>query len=288
MSARALVVVMACIAAIAAAQTACTTSTNTNFFVDSGCSTSTSAQSTFCTCIGLTYNSATNGCTGTYAGDCSTTGLFSTCIASFFNTINVAALGNSFASSCTGISSLRTNILNFQSGSNYTNTVTQTACQAVTCTAANASASSTCLTTIQGASTTTGVSFNDNVCFNPVRVAYALILSGTFNCNATVLSFLLTALLQDLTRVYGYPIILTVYPACGSVTTTYALPVSANAPGVAAATATVQGGGSWLTSTGAVLGVNPSSIAPSATVSSGARAMWTVLSMIAAAMVLAF
>jgi len=287
MSARALVAVIAIIAAVAAAQpSTCPSTTSATLYNDATCTSDQSAMSSYCTCFGLTYNTATNGCTGTYSSDCTTTGLFAACSFAYVTLINSAASGNTFTTTCTGLTTLKANLISIASGSNNAGAATESSCQAVVCSVANAS--TTCPLT--ATTTGTGLTFYQTVCYNPYRLAQLLTIIGSFACNTTALTAFFTAIKLDLAAVFAnlYVIFIIVYPACGSISTTYALPVSSSATGVSAGLATIAGGSSWLTNAAAALGVSTSSLTVSAVTVSASRAMWTVLSFAAIVAALLF
>jgi len=142
MSLRLTIVVLACIAALSAAQifASCPSISATNDFygaLSSNCSAYASCAQTRCTCFGGTaFNAATNVCTLSTSGK--TCAIQGACQAQFISCLNLASNGVS----C--LSSLKIAVMGVISGNNYNSSTLQTACQAATCTALNVSVGSNC------------------------------------------------------------------------------------------------------------------------------------------------
>jgi len=286
MTARALVVVLACIAAIAAAQSACPSSTLTSYYTDSTCSTDTSAMSTWCTCIGKTYTSSSNTCTGTSttSASCAT---FASCGATYFATLNTAAAAGS---SCTGLAALKTPLVTLALGTtNYSSSDVETSCKAVACAIANVSYS-TCVSSID--------SLYSTLCVNPYTYVLVIVITGNFLCNDTSKATLTVAFKTDATNKFGYTVTIISF-SCGSISSTFSLPISGLTSGLAAKIIAAAADSSWLTALAAALGVSTSALviaslaqspspAPGSLTLSSGRATWTIMSLVAAVLAFAF
>jgi len=287
MSVRAVVAVLACVATLAFAQGKCPTSSLSNVYSDTTCSTTASALSTACSCIGLTYSSSTGACVGVSTASCST---FNTCALAYINSINQAAIAGS---SCSSASTLKAPLATLAAGGIYTGSAVESACQSSTCMWANAT-TATCTNNL--------ANLWQAACVNPYMFVGTIVITGNFVCTAANIAAYKVALRIDLSAALGYNVTIIGDIVCGSATATFSVPVSQNAAGLQANLQAAQANAAFLTSFAAAAGVPVSAltvqsiVAVSTTVpgsspvviQSAARASWTILSVLVAAIAFAF
>jgi len=283
MSARLILAVVACIATMAVAQT-CPTSSVAAAYQDITCATTASAMSTACTCLGLTYSASVGGCVGVSTQSCT---VFSSCANSYIQTLNSASAAGS---TCSSLSSINSMLATLAAGGVYTGSALETACKSVVCQVANTSTNG-CIKNLN--------SVWSAACVNPYQTVLIITIDG-FVCVSTQLAAYAIAFRLDASTILGVNVTIVGTPVCGSLIIGFSVPVSSNFPGLAASLQTIQSNPALLANLAAAAGVSPSALTVSAigvvstpvpgspSVLSSARATWTVVSVVAAAIAMLF
>jgi len=283
-----IVAVVACIASLAIAQT-CPASSLATAYSDNTCATTINAATSACSCIGLTYSSTTGGCVGVSSALCSQ---FASCANSYIATLNLAA---ATGSSCSSLASIQTLLVGLAAGGTYTGSSLQTACQRTVCQMANASTNG-CSNNLNQVFTT--------ACVNPYAAVYTITVNGV-PCTTSLLAVLIRSLGLDLLTATGQNATGTA-GSCGSFIGTYVFPVSSANAGLTTSLSNLQSNPALLTNLAAAAGVSPSALTVTSIVQvstpvpgssspngngfilSSARASWTAVSVLAAAVALLF
>jgi len=259
------------------------------------CSTSASALSSACSCIGLTFSSSTGTCVGVSTATCNQ---FTSCAAAYFTSVNVAA---ALGSTCSSLAAIKPTLSALAAGSIYTGGSLEGACQAFACSLANTTTTN-CINNLN--------SLYNGACTNPYTYLASITIGGNFVCNSANIAAIKAALRIDLSAKLGYNVTIIGDIICGSATAVFSVPVSGNAPGLQANLQAAVANPAFLTSLAAVLGVPVSSLTVQSITTLGtpvpgsqpitpgsnggfqfgasSRATWSVLSVLAAAIALAF
>jgi len=213
---------------------------------------------------------------------------------SYIGTLNVASASGS---SCASLSGIQSSLTSLAAGSIYTGSSLEGACQAAVCAMANRSTNG-CTNNLNQVFST--------ACQNPYTTVYTITIAGGTCANGNIPQYTV-ALRLDLSSALGYNVTIIGTPFCGSITATFSVPVSTNAPGLQTAVQAAASNPAFLTNLAAAFGTpvttfsitnfaqvstavpgSPSSPNSGFSFSATSRASWTVLSVVAAAIALAF